>query len=208
MIGGLTDDLLPVDRESEGSLLRLAETVHEKLPIILSVFTAVFVKDTNHVLLVQLGDYAIGDIGGNPWTLPGGSVNVNEDAKSASCREIAEEATVQVDSERLTLAAWIARPYVRRRDCHGEVTLVFTVCIERQEPYPNPPETVDSDWFPFEVDNWLSVPPVGTGDRMQPLRRHWVYWTKIAAEANLCGRPRVLIYHNSTAMSESPVLCD
>lgn len=207
MMEGLTNDLIPMDRSlSEESLLTLAEATRARNPIILATFCAAFAEKTNRVLLIQLGDYARGQIGGNPWTLPGGSVEVGENCKQAACREIAEEARVRVEPDQLQLAAWISRPYVSRQDRRGEITLIFTAHAEQQTAIASPPETLAATWSAFDLAEWLAVPDSGQGSHLlQPLRRHWIYWTWFAWQRiRQSTAIEFAIYRSSEQLRERP----
>src|SRR5207253_1606238 len=64
------DSLVVVDAE--------ADRVRRELDWLLAAFIAIFDETLEQVLVVQLGDYARPRYDGNPWTLPGGSVEANE----------------------------------------------------------------------------------------------------------------------------------
>lgn len=205
-MSGLPHSCLPSDGwRTESDLLQECCELRETANIQLGAFGAIFVRNSNKVLMVQLGDYARGKIGGNPWTLPGGAVGSGETPQQAVAREVLEECGVIVHADQLRLTAWIARPYVRQSNRVGEVTLLFTCQVDEQEPHSSPPETVDAGWFAFDFGVWMLVPSVGEGDPPQPLRRHWIYWTKMSHESLWTEQPQIVLYPNSDSMSLQPI---
>jgi 8-oxo-dGTP pyrophosphatase MutT (NUDIX family) len=209
MNDNLDVQLIPRDRnQPEEALLDLARTEATMQSRVLSVFTAVIDVSSRRVLLVQLGDYARGSIGGNPWTLPGGSVDAGEHCRQAACREILEETGVTILPSQLSLAAWIARPYVVRHDCCGEISLLFAARVEQQMAKASPPETLDVIWSEFELEAWLDVPDTGQGKHpLQPLRRHWIYWCLLATERIKKGNNvKFAIYPSAVSLRTPPAI--
>lgn len=177
----------------------------------LAAFLAVFDGSLAHVLLVQLGDYARPKYGGNPWTLPGGSVEPDESPSAAARREVREETGLECDARRMRPAAWLARPSYRphRRNHPGELLLLFAAIADPAagQPRCRPPETIRAEFVRFSYEDWLSVPSYGSGKHpLQPLRRHWIHWTRVA-QAALRGpaRPPILwTYESAEAMQRPP----
>jgi 8-oxo-dGTP pyrophosphatase MutT (NUDIX family) len=171
-------------RPSQREFDQDAMAVREALGCRLAAFTAVFDPPLRRVLMVRLGDYARRDLGGNPWSLPGGAVEVDERPSAAAIREVQEETGLQFDVAELQPCAWIRRPYVIHQESQGELLLLFAARIPIPDPpRPNPPETLDAALVDFDLDVWMQTPSIGDGDAaLQPLRRHWIYWTEIALE--------------------------
>ena len=175
----------------------------------LGAFAGIFLRDTNRVLMVQLGDYAIGNYGGNPWSLPGGTVDPNERPSHAAAREILEETGLDVDAESMCPAAWIIRPYVSGDSFHGEITLLFTAEVEDSKSLsPAFPEIKEAQWFDFNLEQWLKIPATGSGSPLQPLRRHWIFWAETCQRAreSLQGSKCVLLYQESEHMQCKPMV--
>ncbi|MEL7499533.1 MAG: NUDIX hydrolase [Planctomycetota bacterium] len=173
----------------------------------LGAFVATVCSTTDRVLLVQLGDYAIRKIGGNPWTLPGGSVDYDESPSNAVLRELREETSVQVSKRDLFPAAWIIRPYAGTSENPGEITLVYLGLVsDEKKPVFYPPEIIGADWFEFDLKNWLSVRSTGQGARLQPLRRHWIYWTDIAMKRRHTDTVSRVLYAEPKDMQLAPNL--
>ncbi|MEM7476125.1 MAG: NUDIX hydrolase [Planctomycetota bacterium] len=183
--------------------------MHRTEGISIGAFGAIFVAATNRVLMVQLGDYAAKNIGGNPWTLPGGGVSAREAPQEAVCREIKEETGVSFEPKGLTLAAWIARPYVQRGDARGEVTLLFVGESQELATRPAEPEILKCAWQPFLMEQWLEVPATGSGEHsLQPLRRHWIYWTYFGdlKRKQAGSKVPILLYPSPQSMGQEPHL--
>jgi 8-oxo-dGTP pyrophosphatase MutT (NUDIX family) len=166
----------------------------------LAAFTAVFSPDLENVLLVQLGDYARSNYGGNPWTLPGGSVDPSEIPSESACREVKEEVGLEIVETDLILAGWFSRPYTSRDGLDGEIVLLFAAknSSENASLKCKPPETLAADFFAFSKDEWMEVSPTGQGRHpLQPLRRHWINWVEIAHSA-LSDNPNLKLWNYPT----------
>ena len=128
--------------------------------VVPSVF--VVVRRADRVLLVRRCDSGM-------WELPGGRVDVGENATGAAVREVAEEAGVTVEVTGLVGSFTDPGHVVRSRE--GEVrqqfVLVFRARVVGGVPHPDLDETSEAAWiatgeltdFPMEppVRLWLSA---------------------------------------------------
>lgn len=202
----------PVEQtHSVGEADTEAVRIRQELDWHLGAFVAVFDDSLNRVLLVQLGNYAKLRAGGNPWTLPGGSAELGELPSEAALRELREETGLDVELSNLQFAAWFARPYYQPtgRDHPGEVVLVFAAKVDpaSHSPRPSPPEILSTAFVFFSLEEWLAVPSLGGGAHpLQPLRRHWIYWTALARESllNPPKPPHIWTYPTSESMQSPP----
>ena len=177
----------------------------------LGAFIGVFDKSLEQVLLVQLGDYARPRYDGNPWTLPGGAVDGVERPSAAVLRELREEIGIEASNAGLRLAGWFPRPYYRawQSQHDGELILLFALTVEPSDLIlrPAPPETIGAAFVRFSWSDWLSIPTHGTGSHpLQPMPRHWAYWTWIARKclAEQSPSPRLWSYDCAEAMGRPP----
>ena len=183
-----------------------ATRVREDLDWWLAAFIAVFDPLIQQVLIVQLGDYARAQYGGNPWTLPGGSVDLSESPTVAIARELREETGQVGPLTSLKLAGWFPRPYYRPHHRHhsGELLLFFAGISSTggQGLHPSQPETIGAQFHPFNLLTWLKVPSEGCGDHpLQPLPKHWSYWTR-AGQVVLKDQARQPLMHTYNSHSD------
>ena len=171
-----------VEDESVKSIDQVATEVRQIEGVKLGVFTIVVREDS--VALVQLS-YGAELYGGFPWSLPGGSVGSSELPSAAARREVLEETGLALSEERLQTAAVFHRPYVTDvGGCKiGELTLLYCCRVDDSTRIsPNSPEILNTSFAKYDLDQWLAVPASGSGELFQPLRRHWIYWTKIGMQ--------------------------
>lgn len=182
--------------------------MNDKAEYGLAAFTALVHEDSRRVLMVQLGDYARRNFGGNPWTLPGGKIEVNEAPSQGACREIAEETGIELSQHTLRLAAWLTRPYLNSVHRGGELILLYVAQTPRIELVKcAPPETIAGEFQKFDYRKWLTVPETGCGEHpLQPLRKHWIYWTYLAFECleHSHRRPHYWNYPSAVEMRLPP----
>jgi 8-oxo-dGTP pyrophosphatase MutT (NUDIX family) len=95
------------------------------------------------------------------WELPGGRVDVGENAVEAAVRETTEEAGVRV--EITGLVGLFTDPAHVVRSTSGEVRQQFVVCFRARpvwgRPRPDQSETVDAAWFDPSRAAALDVEP-------------------------------------------------
>jgi 8-oxo-dGTP pyrophosphatase MutT (NUDIX family) len=159
----------------------------------LAAFIALFDEPLEEVLMVQLGDYARPTYRGNPWTLPGGSVDPLERPSLGVCREVEEETRIAIKPHSLRPVGWFQRPNHKphHRLQVGELLIVYGAVVDRVVccPKHRPPETIALKFIRFDPEELLLVPSSGEGEHpLQPLPRHWVYWAwlaKLALRSNV-----------------------
>ena len=76
----------------------------------------------------------------------------------------------------------------------------FCAFVENTDMCPAPPETIDVRYWDFDPDRWLEIPATGTGpNSLQPLPRHWTYWSGIVRHRLRHGPKSVFRHLYSTA---------
>jgi ADP-ribose pyrophosphatase YjhB (NUDIX family) len=160
-----------------------AMTMRKESGTKLGAFTVIVKGDS--IALVQLS-YGKENYGGYIWSLPGGGIDANEAPSAGAIRETYEETGIKLANDDLQLVALLNRPYVQneKHPEAGELTLLFACNVgDECEMRSDSPEIREANFFEFNLDEWLSIPSTGSGDqKLQPLRRHWIYWSQIGFE--------------------------
>jgi 8-oxo-dGTP pyrophosphatase MutT (NUDIX family) len=120
---------------------------------------------SGNVLLVQ-------ERSDDRWTLPGGWCDVAETASEAVAREVAEEAGITVDVDKLVAVLDRDKQGHRPRLPFG-VHKLFFLCSERARTQPDFIETTAADWFCLDA-----LPPLSTSrvleSQLHLLHSHWL----------------------------------
>ena len=114
-----------------------------------NVTTLMFVRRNRTVLLNR---HREGSRFSGYWNGVGGHLETGEDIHQAACREVAEEAGIEVRNSRLRLV-------LHESDCHGEGNLVFWFVADWSSGTLHPEPGAELRWVPLEKVSELKLLP-------------------------------------------------